>query len=701
MPDPPFLQPPDEVVPVESTSLTWLIRFLEQEISGQSARNACAILSTYHRIQASPGYSDAAFHCLQELRANGLEAEILRFPAKIGEKFWALKSFEYWSIRSALLQAILPSGDRITLANFREHPLSVIQRSKATPSNGILAPIVDVGSGESLEDYEGLDIAGKFVLCTGNETHVQRLACEQRGAVGIVKESRFETDDLTSALKYSSFWWERPGPKALGFVISPAQAYWLRETLSESGMKGVQLQAVVDAEFREGDLEIVTATIPGQSDEEIILVSHLCHPAPGADDNASGVAACLEIMRAFANLIRQGELVQPQRTIRLVLLPETTGGYAYLAYREKQGNLDRIKCGLNIDMVGQDQAKCGGSFILALAPDACVSFVNVVLKWLFQLLCRESRKFSGYPDYPLFRWSYQPFEGGSDNYVFCDPSVSIPMPNIVQWPSKFYHSSADTIDHVDPLALLRSAVLSGTFIYFLANMGVSEVEWVAKLLLTDFQRQILSETETVEFDSYLRKSVTTNMVGRRPLKPKRSIKDFRQKIAYHKMITSAALSSLKEFVPIRESQTFADIYKAAITDLEAMKSLFVSKRLNEKQEQDKGDERVEIYKIPQSDLELRAGKLIPTRLWKGPVDLSLRFPDFEEEDWESYDRFRQQHSPSKSKIALACYWIDGQKSIFEIACLLYHERGWDALPFLMDYYELLERYGLIKIEKPS
>ncbi|MFX0117220.1 MAG: DUF4910 domain-containing protein, partial [Candidatus Hodarchaeota archaeon] len=665
-PDTPFLQPTDETVPAESKSVMGLVHLLEHEISGQSARNSCAILSTYHRIQASPGYSDAALHCLRELRVSGLEAKILRFPAKIGEQFWALKSFEYWSIRSALLQAILPSGDRIILANFREHPLSVIQRSKATPPNGILAPIVDVGSGESPEDYERLEIAGKFVLCTGDETQVQRLACEQRGAIGIVKESRFETDDLTSALKYSSFWWERSGPKTLGFVITPAQAHWLREMLNENDTKGIKLQAFVDTEFKEGDLEVVTATIPGQSDEEIVLVSHLCHPAPGADDNASGVAACLEIMRAIANLIRQGELAQPQRSIRLVLLPETTGSYAYLAYREEQGTLDKVLTGLNIDMIGQDQVKCGGSFILTLAPDACFSFVNVVLKWLFQLLCRESRKFSGYPDYPLFRWSYQPFEGGSDNYVFCDPSVSVPMPNIVQWPSKFYHSSADTIDHVDPLALWRSATLSGTFIYFLANMGGPEVEWVSELLVTDFQRQILAGIESMEFDNYLRKSDTG--IQRRSLKPKTSIKDFKRKIAYQKMITLGALSSLKEFISASEEQTFNDIHKAAIRELEATQSLISSKRFNEKQE--KFNEELEIYYPPKSDLEQQATHLIPTRLWKGPVDLSLKFPDFKEKDWKNYDHFRKKHRPSKPKIALACYWIDGKRSIFEIACLL-------------------------------
>jgi aminopeptidase-like protein len=669
-----------------------LVRLLEQEISGQSARNACAILSTYHRIQASPGYKEAAQFCLRELDINGIETELLEFPAKIGEQFWALKSFEFWSIRSARLQAILPNGRRLTLANFREHPLSVIQRSKSTPLEGVIAAVVDLGHGEDAKDYEGIDVKGKFILCTGDVGIVQRLACEQHGAIGIIKESIFGTDlqrqpSLETALKYASFWWERPDPKSLGFIISPSQAQWLRNTI-EDGTEEVKLQAFVDAEFREGTIDIVTAKIPGQTDNEIILTSHLCHPAPGADDNASGVAVGIETMSALANLIRKGELPKPRRTIRLILLPETTGSYAYLSYRDKQGTLEQMLAGLNVDMVGQDQNKCGGAFIVELAPDACFSFVNILLKTFFQLLSQESRKFSGYKDFPLFRWSNAPFEDGSDNYVFCDPTINVPCPGLIQWPSRFYHSSEDTIDHIDPLSLWRSAVLSGLYIYFLANMNYNEIDWVSKLLITEFQHQAIDDEKKIKFQEYLARTIdqsdsSNNIVSN----------TFKQKLMYRKMITNGALESLGKFTTVEEKFGFKELINLREKELQTFLKNYVT--LEEKADFSK------VFDTPSTDLEIEAAGIIPKRIWKGPVDIALSFPDFEREDWQKYRQFRHKHGSLKTKVALACYWIDDNRSIFEISKLLEYERGWRILPMLLDYFKLLEDYGLIGLKKNS
>jgi Zn-dependent M28 family amino/carboxypeptidase len=47
-------------------------------------------------------------------------------------------------------------------------------------------------------------------------------------------------------------------------------------------------------------IPLVTARLAGESEREILVVSHLCHPRPGANDNASGAAAALEAARTLA-----------------------------------------------------------------------------------------------------------------------------------------------------------------------------------------------------------------------------------------------------------------------------------------------------------------------------------------------------------------------------------------------------------------
>jgi len=64
---------------------------------------------------------------------------------------------------------------------------------------------------------------------------------------------------------------------------------------------------------------------------EVLVVAHLCHPQPSANDNASGAAAALEAARVLQTLIAGGHLPPPRRSIRFLWLPEFTGSQAYLA----------------------------------------------------------------------------------------------------------------------------------------------------------------------------------------------------------------------------------------------------------------------------------------------------------------------------------------------------------------------------------
>ena len=98
----------------------------------------------------------------------------------------------------------------------------------------------------------------------------------------------------------------------------------------------VKAHGYIKAELYEGFLDNAVATIPGETDEEVIVIAHICHPEPSANDNASGCGAAMEAARAIKKLIDDGVLTKPKRTIRFTLVPEMAGSYSYLAEREEE-----------------------------------------------------------------------------------------------------------------------------------------------------------------------------------------------------------------------------------------------------------------------------------------------------------------------------------------------------------------------------
>jgi Zn-dependent M28 family amino/carboxypeptidase len=77
---------------------------------------------------------------------------------------------------------------------------------------------------------------------------------------------------------------------------------------------------------------------------------HLDHPRPGANDNASGCATILEVARTFAQLIRDGTLPRPARSLRFIWPPEVEGTTILLNARPDM--TARFIAAIHMDMVG-------------------------------------------------------------------------------------------------------------------------------------------------------------------------------------------------------------------------------------------------------------------------------------------------------------------------------------------------------------
>jgi hypothetical protein len=666
-----------------------------QAYSGDAAWQTVADLSRFHRIQASPGYRRAAQLLHRRLLQDGLQAELLSYPADEHTQFWAGHSFQEWDCAGASLRLVTPEEEAGVLADFRACPTSLIQRS--APFEG-QAEVVLLEDGEQETDYEGLDLAGKVVLSRGDLRRVWELAVEQRGAAGILSDGMRTvnpvrpTGDLPDIRQYTSFWWQPGDAKCFGFVLTPRQGQALRQLLKRS-QTPVRVQATVTSRLYDGVMEVNQADIPGVTQEIVLVVAHLCHPLPSANDNASGVAAALEAARTLQTLIASGDLPRPRRTIRFLWMPEINGMYAYLANLED--GPENFVAGINLDMVGEDQDQTGSVWLIERPPDAAASFAPELLACLraempgLKGMTGVAPSHTGLGAYPLYRQAEVPFSGGSDHYVLSDPTVGVPTPMLIQWPDRYYHTSADTPERTDPRSLARAGSLAAAYAYWLAAAGPKETTWLGYEMVARFKTQTIKTAQAAVAEALALgdgESLAQAMSG------------LDRRLAYLLDRHKAALQTLERLAsvecPVDELMIEAEwahnrelAWAKSALDLRAATLDMVS-----------------LPQLPPRDLseeEQLAAGLIPVRQVPGPIPLGAHLRRL---DGEAQERWRQllqsrQDAAWYTLTTLALYWTDGARSVLEVIDLVEMESGRRDVELILTYFQLLEKLGFVTVRQ--
>jgi len=94
-----------------------------------------------------------------------------------------------------------------------------------------------------------------------------------------------------------------------------------------------------------------------------------------------------------------------------------------------------------------------------------------------------------------------------------------------------------------------------------------------------------------------------------------------------------------------------------------------------------------------------AVRLIPRRLFRGPLQVGAyanRLDQTGRDEWWELSR-RISKAASRTMLALAQYWADGQRTVAEIGRLIALETGQKTTPLLVEYFRFAERLGLIKL----
>lgn len=465
-------------------------RALAAEVSGTEARQTAQDLTLFHRMRGSRGYRAAAERVRDRLQRYGLaDVQILELPADGRIFYGTQRSRPAWDADFAELWEQERVGETWTdarrIASYELRPVTLAQDSAG---GTVTAELVDVGAGTSEQDYAGKDVRGKLVLVATQPSAALPLAVERYGAAGIV----------SYAQNQQSAWWKEdetlvrwghlgsfPAPKTFAFMVSLRQARDWQERLARG--TAVRLRAEVRAGQHPGSYDIVTAVIPGADpalrNEEIVLSCHLDHLRPGANDNASGCAAILEVARTLAKLIREKEIPAPRRTIRFVWPPEIEGTIALLNARPEIPRQARAV--IHMDMVGGGPVT-QATFHVTRSPKSLPTFVNDVGEALGRFVNEQTARFAGAGSaaWPLvdpeggkqaLQAAFVDFTLGSDHEVWTEGTWRVPAIYFNDWPDRYIHTDGDEIGNLDATKLLRAAFLGAASAWVLADLDAADV----------------------------------------------------------------------------------------------------------------------------------------------------------------------------------------------------------------------------------
>ena len=505
----PALSPAQGTMPTAkpNPAFALIVAPLAKTLSGDKAFATTDYVASFYRNPASRGFDASLDSVISVLRAAGYVDE----KSGIGfipEKGPPRLTYRIESRPSGGL-VWSPLGASITLAG-RTTPLEQTStdhdlqasNSWSTPPGGVDAEIVDVGGGSD-DELDKANVKGKIAYFStpggtrggrggGTAGPVTRAAA--RGAVGALLSQSLpaynQQEKNRRAIGFSGITYD-PAAKIFALYVSLAA----RDTLNAAIAKGPLRAHVVSSTVFEGRSERkVVAEVRGAiaPDERFVFSAHV--QEPGANDNATGVGLQAEMARTLAVLLKAGK-INPGRTITMLWGVEIKQTQEYIA--EDSIRRKGIKWGMSLDMVGENTAKTGGSFLIEKMPDPSKIWVrgeDQHTEWgagqrmtqkdiwphyyndfIKQRCIDESRATGG-------SWVVKanPYEGGSDH----TPYVSARIPGVLMWhfTDQHYHDDLDRIDMV-----------SATELQHVGNCALSTALILTAGKHPEYARAVLSE----------------------------------------------------------------------------------------------------------------------------------------------------------------------------------------------------------------
>jgi aminopeptidase-like protein len=186
----------------------------------------------------------------------------------------------------------------------------------------------------------------------------------------------------------------------------------------------------IDSTLAPGSLTYGEALLPGESGDEVLVWTHVCHPSL-ANDNLAAIAVSSFLARSLA--------ARPRAlTYRFVFAPTTIGAITWLALNEN--SVGRIRHGVVLASLGDR-----GAFTYKRSRRG-----NADIDRAVEFLLARHAPGSQVEDFSPY---------GYDERQFCSPGFNLPVGRLTRTPNgryPEYHTSADNLDFVSADALAAS-----------------------------------------------------------------------------------------------------------------------------------------------------------------------------------------------------------------------------------------------------
>ena len=451
-----------------------LFEAVDEAFSPEAAREIATSMTDYYRAPGTSGYRDAIGRVEEELRETGINVSVERPTVE-----------DAWEPNEATLSVVEP--DHHQMVDYETAPACIAWSSSATDGPERYE-VVDVGTGERPEDFDGKDVEGKAVFIHGTRRRpgwweAARNAVDA-GARGIITDYMLyqtpevrEPDLVPEATQLLRLPDTVADEDVWAFSISHEASNALQEFLADGP---VTVEADVDVDVYDSEMPYVEATIPGteRPDETILFCGHASGIKPGGNC-AEGTGLVVELARTLQELADRGEF-EPRRSITFILGVEGPVSERYL--ENNPDAEEKVVTSLTYCSTGHDQSETKSCLLLSSSPDSVPHFTNDYLAELIERSPKEADWIGkeGGQELPLLNFEQHYYTPWSDNGRFA--AHGIPAPLFMSWPDRCFHSQFLTEDVIDPAALRRSALVSGVAAVELAAAGQSEAESIARIV---------------------------------------------------------------------------------------------------------------------------------------------------------------------------------------------------------------------------
>ena len=285
---------------------------VRERFSGDRAKETVAFLDQYVRWPGNRGFDASIAHIVERLERAGYVAESRATPGT--RLTYRVEKYPMaapaWEPTGAQLGIV---GEAGPVLRFETNRNMLANNSYSTAGGAVEAELVDAGDGNPAR-LDSLAVRGKIVLARTSIGRVFTEAVVNRGALGVLTYSLpayLKPEVNRNSIQFGGIPRDTAA-KGWGIVLS----YQAHERLKAALARGVtRVRVATEVQWTQNAVEqAVIAEVRGSKlpGERFVFSAHV--QEPGANDNASGVGAQVEMARVAAEMLTARTIIRPARS---------------------------------------------------------------------------------------------------------------------------------------------------------------------------------------------------------------------------------------------------------------------------------------------------------------------------------------------------------------------------------------------------